>query len=110
MKKLIVLTVAFAFAAVVTAKAADAKEIYTRDCAKCHGEDGKGQTKMGEKMGVKDFTDAKVQADMKDDVMAKSIKEGSKDAEGKTKMKAYGETINDEEIKGLVQLVRGFKK
>lgn len=110
MKKMIVLAVVFGFAAVLTTKATDAKEVYTRDCAKCHGEDGKGQTKMGQKVGVKDFTDAKAQTEMKDDVMVKSIKEGLKDSEGKTKMKAYAETITDEEIKGLVQIVRSFKK
>lgn len=110
MKKLIVLAVVFGFAAVLTAQAGDAKEIFAKECAKCHGEDGKGQTKMGQKIGVKDFTDSKIQAELKDDVMAKSIKEGIRDSDGKLKMKAFGETVNDEEIKGLVQIVRGFKK
>lgn len=110
MKKLIMLAVAFGFAAVLTAHAGDPKEIYAKDCAKCHGEDGKGQTKMGAKLGAKDWTDAKVQAELKEDVMAKSIKEGVKDGEGKTKMKAFGETVSDEEIKGLVEMVRSFKK
>jgi mono/diheme cytochrome c family protein len=110
MKKMIVLSVAVGFAAVLTANAGDAKEIYAKDCAKCHGEDGKGQTKMGQKIGAKDWADAKVQAELNDDGMAKAIKEGIRDADGKLKMKAYGETISDEEIKGLVQVVRSFKK
>jgi mono/diheme cytochrome c family protein len=110
MKKMIVLTLAFGCAALLTVQAGDAKEIFAKECAKCHGEDGKGQTKMGQKLGAKDWTDAKVQAEMKDDAMAKSIKEGVKDSEGKIKMKAFGETLSDEEIKALVAITRGFKQ
>jgi mono/diheme cytochrome c family protein len=110
MKKMIVLAAVMGFAAALTAQAGDAKEIYAKECAKCHSEDGKGQTKMGQKLGAKDWTDAKVQAELKDDVMAKSIKEGIKDSDGKTKMKAFGETLSDEDIKGLVGVVRSFKK
>src|SRR4051812_45784460 len=53
-------------AGLATASAADAKENWEKTCAKCHGPDGKGQTKMGQKMGIKDYTDAKVQIDLKD--------------------------------------------
>jgi mono/diheme cytochrome c family protein len=110
MKRLIVLLVALGFANLLTARAGDAKEIYAKDCAKCHGEDGKGQTKMGAKLGAKDWTDAKVQAELKEDAMAKAIKDGAKDEGGKIKMKAFGETLSDEDIKGLVEMVRSFKK
>ena len=34
--------------------AGDAKENWTKHCAKCHGADGKGQTKMGQQSGAKD--------------------------------------------------------
>jgi len=91
-----------------TASAADGKTNWDSLCAKCHGADGKGQTKMGQKLGVKDFTDAKVQAEIKDDAAFKTIKEGMKDADGKTMMKAF-DTLSDEEIKGLVTFVRGLK-
>ena len=77
-------------------------------CAKCHGADGKGQTKMGQKLGVKDFTDAKVQADMKDDAVTKAIKEGLKDADGKTLMKPF-DTLSDDEVKALVAYIHGLK-
>ena len=79
MKKLIVMGLALMIAGAVSARAADAKEIYEKDCAKCHGVDGKGKTKMGEKLGVKDYTDAKVQEEMKDAEMVKAIKEGVKE-------------------------------
>src|SRR5512137_56839 len=109
MKRLIVLSLALLVAGAVSVRAADAKENWEKNCAKCHGPDGKGKTKMGEKGGVKDYTDAKVQDKMKDDEMAKAIKEGVKDGE-KTKMKAFGDTLSDEEIKALVKHVREFKK
>jgi|SRR5258708_37002848 len=108
MKKLIVFSLAFLVAGLVSMRAADAKDIWAKDCAKCHGEDGKGKTKMGEKLGVKDYSDAKVQAEMKDDKMTKAIKEGVKE-DDKTKMKAFAD-LSADEVKSLVAYVRGLKK
>jgi cytochrome c553 len=108
-KRIIILAIAVGFAAAMTASAADAKENWEKQCAKCHGADGKGQTKMGQKLGIKDYTDAKVQEEMKDDRAFKSLKEGLKDSEGKTLMKA-AEGLSDDELKALVQYVRSFKK
>jgi mono/diheme cytochrome c family protein len=109
MKKLIVFSMALLIAGAVTVRAADAKENWDKNCKKCHGEDGKGKTKMGEKMGVKDYTDPKVQEGMKDEAMTKAIKEGVKEGET-TKMKAFGDVLSDDEIKALVKYVRDFKK
>src|SRR5262245_5136447 len=109
MRKLILLATVIGFAAAIQASAADAKENWEKTCSKCHGPDGKGQTKMGEKLGIKDYTDAKVQEAFKDDEAFKAVKEGLKDAEGKVRMKP-AEGLSDDEIKALVQYVRGFKK
>ena len=109
MKKLFTLSIAVFAVAALSAQAEDAKALYEKDCTKCHGADGKGQTKMGQKLAVKDYTDAKVQAEMKDDAAAKAIKEGLKDKEGKTLMKP-AEGISDADIKGLVDYMRSFKK
>ena len=94
-------------AAVSACSAADVKEIWGTTCAKCHGADGKGETKIGKKLEIKDFTDAKYQASLKDEDMFKAIKEGIKVGET-TKMKAV-EGLSDEEIKALVAYVRGLK-
>jgi mono/diheme cytochrome c family protein len=109
MKKLIIVGVALLVAGAVTVRAADAKENWVKNCTKCHGPDGKGKTKMGEKYAMKDYTDAKVQDSLKDDAMAKAIKDGVKDGE-KTKMKGFGDVLSDDEIKALVKYVRDFKK
>src|SRR6478736_5076104 len=101
MKKTLLVLVGIASAALLSASAADVKENYEKGCAKCHGADGKGQTKMGQKLGIKDYTDAKVQADLKDDAAFKAIKEGVKDKDGKVLMKP-AENLSDDEIKALV--------
>jgi mono/diheme cytochrome c family protein len=109
MKKLIALTLAFGVGAALSASAADARETYEKDCAKCHGSDGKGQTKMGQKMGAKDYTDPKVQAALTDDAAFKAIKDGFKDKDGKPLMKP-SEGYSDADIKALVAYMRTFKK
>ena len=100
--------VAIMAASTLAAKAADAQATYEKDCAKCHGKDGKGETKMGKKKGAKDYTDAKVQDALKDDAAIKAIKEGYK-KDGDEVMKP-AEGLSDEEIKGLVAYMRKFKK
>lgn len=109
MKKSLTLTIAILAVSALSAGAADAKATYEKDCAKCHGTDGKGDTKMGKKLGAKDYTDAKVQAELKADVAIKAIKEGLKDKDGKNLMKA-NDSLSDDEIKALVEYMRTFKK
>ncbi len=100
MKKAIVLALLVCAAAIGSARAADAKDNWEKSCQKCHGPDGKGDTKMGKKLGIKDYTD---------DEALKAVKEGLKDKDGKVLMKA-AEGYSDDEIKALVTYVRGFKK
>jgi mono/diheme cytochrome c family protein len=108
MKKMIALSLGLLAAGAIATHAADSKELWDKNCKKCHGEDGKGKTMMGKKFGAKDYTSAKVQEELKDDEMAKAIKEGIK-KDGQTKMKAFGDTLSDEEVKGLIAYIRKFK-
>lgn len=106
-KKLLLIAV-ITGATIGLAQAADAKAIYEKECAKCHGTDGKGETKMGKKMGAKDYTSAKVQAEMKDEKAFDAIKKGLKEGD-KTLMKPT-EGVTDAEIKAVVAYMRTFKK
>jgi cytochrome c5 len=109
MKKIALLAIpaAFALAMTTTAFAADGKTVYSDSCAKCHGEDGKGATKMGTKLGARDYTDAAVQASFTDEQGIKAVKEGLK-KDDKTLMKPF--ELSDEDIKASVEYMRTFKK
>ena len=109
MEKIAIIAACLAFGA-ASLGAADVKENWEKHCASCHGKDGKGETKAGRKADVKNLTDATYQASFTDEQMFKQIKEGMKDKNGKEKMKAFGGTLSDDEIKALVAFVRGFKK
>ncbi len=109
MKKLLFLGLAIIAASALSAVAGEAKANFDKSCAKCHGADGKGQTKMGQKLGIKDYTDAKVQAELKDEAATQAIKDGLKDKEGKVLMKP-AEDLSADDIKALVNYMRAFKK
>ena len=108
MKRMLLIGAATLSLAAICTSAAEPKETWDKACAKCHGPDGKGDTKMGKKIEVKDFTDAKVQASFKDEDMIKAIKEGVKDGD-KTRMKP-AEGVDEAAIKALVAYVRTLKK
>ena len=108
MKKLVLLAAMIGLATALTAKADGAKDNWDTLCAKCHGPEGKGDTKMGTKLGCKDFTDAKVQSDIKDDAAFKALKEGLKSDDDKTLMKPS--ELSDDDISASVTYLRTFKK
>jgi cytochrome c553 len=91
-----------------TASAVDAKATYDKQCAKCHGPDGRGQTKMGKQAGARDYTDPKVQTEITDEKAMKAMKEGLK-VKGKEVMKP-AENLSDEEMKALIAHIRAFAK
>ena len=84
-------------------QAADAAATYKSKCAMCHGPDGAGDTTMGKKLAVRALGSADVQKQT--DAELTTIVKG-----GKGKMPAYGGKIADDEIAGLVKLIRTFKK
>jgi cytochrome c553 len=91
------------------ASAADDAANWENHCVSCHGVDGKGETKQGKKLKIKDLTDAAYQASFTDEDAFKAIKDGVKDDSGKQKMKPI-EGLGDDEMKALVAYVRGLKK
>ncbi len=105
--KLAIAGLSLAFA--TGAYAASASDNWDNNCAKCHGADGTGSTKIGKKLKLKDYTDAAVQTNLKDDEMVKAIKEGISEG-GKEKMKAFKDDLTDAEITDLVAYIRKMKK
>jgi mono/diheme cytochrome c family protein len=96
--------VSFAFAAPT------AKESYEKHCQKCHGPDGKAQTRLGRKSGAKDLSDKNNQAKLSDEDAFKTIKFGRKNDKGEEKMDPFGSDLTDKEISELVAYVRTLAK
>jgi cytochrome c553 len=92
----------------LSARAADTPENWQKHCAKCHGNDGRGDTKMGKKAGVRDMTEAAFQSKLTDENAFKAVREGLRE-KGQEKMKP-NKDLTDDEIKSLVAHVRKFAK
>lgn len=78
--------------------AEDGKALFAQKCAACHGHDGKGQTPMGLKLGVKDLAREK----------GESLAEIAKDVEDgrPPKMMPYKGKLTPEQVKALAQYVK----
>ena len=101
-----ILAALFLLPAALAAETVEAN--WQKHCAKCHGPDGKGETKMGRKAGVKDMTAAQYQAELTDAKAIAAIKEGIK--EGNTQKMKPVAGLSDDEIKALVAHVRALAK
>ncbi|MCF7687350.1 MAG: cytochrome c [Cephaloticoccus sp.] len=93
---------------VALSSAAPVAENWDNHCAKCHGADGAGQTKIGKKLKLKNYTDAAVQAAMTDEEILKATTEGVI-IDGKEKMKPFKDELSAEEINDFVAYIRAFK-
>src|SRR5215475_9110846 len=96
----------FAFATIIIASAgisvgADAAANWNQLCASCHGKDGSGNTAMGKKLGVKDYSKDQGFSDAEATNVIKN---------GKGKMKGYKVKLSDADVKALVAYVRSLKK
>lgn len=84
-----------------------AKEIYSFDCAICHGANGNGKTDLAKDMQLTltDFTDPKTFEGKTDDQLFDLIRKG------KDKMPAEDAArAKNDEIKAIVQYIRTFSK
>lgn len=109
--KIIAVFVAFAaFAFVIQANASfssasirngqtnSTKNVYLRNCARCHGPDGLGHTQLGRKLDVPDLvTKGKEMSSAK----ARRII-----TNGKTDMPGFGKTLTRRQISNLAEYIR----
>jgi cytochrome c553 len=81
-------------------------------CSSCHGEDGKGATEQGKKMGVRDMTAADFWKDLTDAKMKDAINNGIKQTKGGVvqEMEPYKDKIKPEEVDALIAYIKTFKK
>src|ERR1700757_931758 len=101
MKRTLSLLVVAMVGSATMAWAADASAIWSQQCASCHGKDGSGQTAMGKKLGVKDYTKDQSFSDAE---ATKVI------MDGKGKMKGFKAKLSEDEKKPLFAYVRSLKK
>jgi cytochrome c553 len=83
---------------------ADGAALFTANCAKCHGQDGRGIPKYLKK-GQKDFTDVKWQRSRTDAQLIKAIADGKGEF-----MPPWKDKFSTEEMKSLVGKIRDFGK
>jgi mono/diheme cytochrome c family protein len=77
--------------------------LFKEYCAKCHGEDGTGNTPKGKQLMAQDFTDPEWQAEKSDADLIKQVTNGGED------MPPFGKKLTKEQIESLVKKdVRGF--
>ncbi len=89
---------------------ADVAELWSKNCAICHGKDAKGDTKSGKQKGVKDLTDPKIHAALKRDEMIKKMKDGILDEKtGKERMKPFKDKLDDAQLGALADWVLALK-
>src|SRR3954468_17662522 len=80
---------------------ADGAALWAQNCASCHGKDGSGNTAMGKKLGLKDYSKEQSFSDAEATNIIKN---------GKGKMKGYKDKLSDADVKALVSYVRSLKK
>jgi mono/diheme cytochrome c family protein len=108
--KVILPTVAFLLMAgtsATTGQTIDAPQLWSKHCAACHGKDGQGKTKAGQKAKVKDLTNLEYQKSFTDEEAFKSTKFGMS-RDNRELMKPFEGKLNDEEIKALIVYLRKF--
>ena len=77
--------------------------LYKEYCARCHGDDGKGNTPKGKQLMAQDLSDPEFQEEHSDEDLIEVVTKGDED------MPAFGKKLTKEQIESLVKKdVRGF--
>ena len=79
--------------------------LFREKCARCHGEDGRGQTVLGQMVDAPNFTDEHWWNEEKNEHrFVRSI------TDGKGEMPPFGKKLTRTEIRALAAYVRTFRK
>ncbi|MCP3164895.1 c-type cytochrome [Myxococcus qinghaiensis] len=84
----------------------DVVDVWKAKCKSCHGDDGKAQTKMGQKESIVDMSQVAWQAAESDADIRQAIADGSP---RNTKMKAFKDKLTAAQIDALVGYIRTMK-
>ncbi|MEX0326337.1 MAG: cytochrome c [Puniceicoccaceae bacterium] len=87
---------------------ATGEEVWMKYCKKCHGDDGKGQTAMGKRFEIRDYTDPAIQAEWSDEDIKAAVIDGVKNESGKKVMLAFGKKLSEEEVDAVVAYLRSL--
>jgi len=83
-------------------------ELFNRNCARCHGADGRGDTPLGHLYKAPDFTNSEWWKKNSDISGVKTLR--SIVTRGKAGMPAFGKKLTRTEINLLVNRIRHFRK
>jgi len=92
-----------------SAIAQDAKAAFDKNCVACHGAAGKGDGPAAKMLKPPPTDFATALKGQSDADIAKVIKEGGKAVGKSPSMPPYGSKMSDDQIKGLVDYVKGLK-
>lgn len=93
---------------------ADGAKIFTANCARCHGKEGKGDgpdlVKLQSAVSPDDWTDKQSNQELTDTFIISMITKGGK-ANGKSRiMPAFGDKLNTQQVHDLLAFIRSLPK
>jgi mono/diheme cytochrome c family protein len=97
-----------AFQGKASARARQIDELFNRNCARCHGADGRGDTPSGHLFNAPDFTNPEWWKKNSSITTTKTLR--SVVARGKAGMPGFGKKLTRAQINLLVERVRSFRK
>jgi mono/diheme cytochrome c family protein len=88
--------------------------IFTADCARCHGREGKGDgpdlVKLQSAVSPDDWTDKESNQELTDSFIIAMITKGGK-ANGKSRiMPAFGDKLSSQQVQDLLAFIRSLPK
>jgi cytochrome c6 len=105
MKQIVILALVLMIAcgAAAAAETTPAKDLFGSKCAVCHGPDGAAKTSIGKTMKIRDLHSPEVQKQSDADLKTLITK-------GKSKMPAFENKLNAQQIDDLVAYIRELAK